>query len=535
MSNRRRKTAEHKERLLSEAELERQKLSASEEGLAETSRLYRELQNREAKIRCLFEANVVGIVMWNLEGAITEANDAFLRIVQYDREDLAAGRVRWADLTPAEWCDRDERAIAELKARGVFQPYEKEYLRKDGSRVPILLGGVFSENSVCEGVAFILDLSEQKRAEETLRRSEGYLAESQRLANTGIWAYDPTTKKALYWSDEMYRIHGLDPQQDPPTTEAFLEHVHPEDRESVREVMLNAVREKMEYEVEHRVILPDGTIKHVHALGHPVQNRSGDVVEVVGSAVDVTERKRFREMEADLAHMNRVSMMRQLAAALAHEIKQPIAAAITNVNTGLRWLARDEPNLEEARKAMMRAAKDGARAAEIITSLRSFYMKDAPPQLEMVDLNEVAREMLMLLRDEAARYRITMRTELAPKLPTVMIGRVQLQQVFMNLMLNAIEAMKETAGELTIKSQLSDADQLLISVSDTGVGLPAEKHEQIFDAFFTTKKSGTGMGLPISKSIIESHGGRLCVSDVSEKGATFQFTLPTATKYKGAT
>ena len=198
MSNRRRKTSEHKERLHSEAELERQKLRATEEGLAETSRLYRELQNREAKIHCLVEANVVGIVMWNLEGAITGANDAFLRMVQYDREDLASGRVRWADLTSAEWRDRDERAIAELKARGVFQPYEKEYLRKDGSSVPIVLGGAFFEDSGNEGVAFILDLSEQKRAEETLRRSEGYLAESQRLAKTGIWAYDPTTKKALY-------------------------------------------------------------------------------------------------------------------------------------------------------------------------------------------------------------------------------------------------------------------------------------------------------------------------------------------------
>jgi PAS domain S-box-containing protein len=460
MSNRRRKTSEHKERLHSEAELERQKLRATEEGLAETSRLYRELQNREAKIHCLVEANVVGIVMWILEGAITGANDAFLRMVQYDREDLAAGRVRWADLTSAEWRDRDERAIAELKARGVFQPYEKEYLRKDGSSVPIVLGGAFFEDSGNEGVAFILDLSEQKRAEETLRRSEGYLAESQRLAKTGIWAYDPTTKKALYWSDEMFRIHGLDPELGPPSTEAFLEHVHPEDRDSVREAMLNAVREKTEYEIEHRMILPNGTIKHIHALGHPVLNRSGDVVEVVGSAVDVTERKRFRELEADLAHMNRVSMMGHLEAALAHEIKQPIAAAITDATTGLRWLARDVPDLDEARQAIVRSVKDSTRAAEIVNRLRSFSRKGAPPKLEMVDLNEVVGEMLMLLRDEVIGYRITMHTELAPKLPTVMIDRVQLQQVFMNLMLNAIEAMKETAGELTIKSKLSDNGQL---------------------------------------------------------------------------
>ena len=333
----------------------------------------------------------------------------------------------------------------------------------------------------------------------------------------------------------MFRIHGLDPELGPPSTEAFLEHVHPEDRDSVREAMLNAVREKTEYEIEHRMILPNGTIKHIHALGHPVLNRSGDVVEVVGSAVDVTERKRFRELEADLAHMNRVSMMGHLEAALAHEIKQPIAAAITDATTGLRWLARDVPDLDEARQAIVRSVKDSTRAAEIVNRLRSFSRKGAPPKLEMVDLNEVVGEMLMLLRDEVIGYRITMHTELAPKLPTVMIDRVQLQQVFMNLMLNAIEAMKETAGELTIKSKLSDNGQLLVSVSDTGIGLPAEKHEQIFDAFFTTKKTGTGMGLPISKSIIESYGGRLWVSDASERGATFQFTLPMATKAKAST
>jgi PAS domain S-box-containing protein len=367
---------------------------------------------------------------------------------------------------------------------------------------------------------------EREQAENRLQRSEVYLAEAQRLTKTGSWAYDPVAEKALYWSDEMFRIHGLDAQQGPPTSKAFLEHVHPDDATACVEAMLHAVRERTEYEVEHRMILPDGTIAHIHAHGHPVLDRSGDVVEVVGSAVDVTERKRLHELEANLAHMNRVSMMGELAAALAHEIKQPIAAAITNGSASLQWLARDVPDLEKARQAIARAVKDNTRAAEIVNHLRSFYKKGTQPQLEMVDLNEVVREMLMLLRDEVYRYSIAMRTELAPELPNVKTDRVQLQQVFMNLMLNAIEAMKDTAGKLTIKSELSDNGELLVSISDTGIGLPAEKPEQIFDAFFTTKSQGTGMGLAITRSIIEAHKGRLWASANPEGGAIFHFTLP---------
>jgi PAS domain S-box-containing protein len=374
--------------------------------------------------------------------------------------------------------------------------------------------------------ALLTESREREQAENRLRRSEEYLAEAQRLTKTGSWAYDPATEKALYWSDEMFRIHGLDPQQGPPTSKAFLEHAHPDDRDTLREAMLRVVREKTEYEVEHQMILPDGTIAHLHAHGHPVLDRSGNVLEIVGSAVDVTEHKRLRELEANLAHMNRVSMMGELAAALAHEIKQPIAAAITNANTGLRWLAREEPDLEEGRQAIMRTVKDGTRAIEIVNRLRSFYKKGVQPQLEMVDVNEVAREMLMLLRDEAYRYSIAMRTELAPELPIVKTDRVQLQQVFMNLMLNAIEAMKDTAGEITVKSQLSDNGEFLVSISDTGVGLPEERPEQIFDAFYTTKSQGTGMGLAITRSIIQAHKGRLWASANPGGGAIFHFTLP---------
>jgi signal transduction histidine kinase len=238
------------------------------------------------------------------------------------------------------------------------------------------------------------------------------------------------------------------------------------------------------------------------------------------------ERERLRQAQADLAHINRVTTLGELTASLAHEIKQPISAAVTDAKTCLRWLRRDEPDMPEACEAASRMVNDVTRAADVINSISLLFKKDGL-QREFLDVNELIREMIVLLRSEATRYSLSIRTELAADLPKVMADRVQLQQVFMNLMLNGIDAMKETrgGGELTIKSEPDDG-QLLISVSDTGVGLPPEQAEQVFRAFFTTKDNGTGMGLPITRSIVESHGGRLWVNDTRGRGATFQFTLP---------
>jgi signal transduction histidine kinase len=241
------------------------------------------------------------------------------------------------------------------------------------------------------------------------------------------------------------------------------------------------------------------------------------------------ERERLRLLEADLAHINRVSMMGELAASLAHYIKQPITAAMTDANTGLRWLAGEMPDLQEAREAIKRVLKDAARAVEIINHLRSLYKKNAPLERELVDVNDVAEEIIGLLRSEANRYSISMRAELAAELPKTKADRVQLQQVFMNLMVNGIEAMHDSGGELTVKSQLQDS-QLQFSVSDTGVGLPTEKMDQIFSAFFTTKPQGSGMGLAITRSIVESDGGQLWATANSGRGATFHFTLPSVVK-----
>jgi PAS domain S-box-containing protein len=785
---------------------------------AELRRAERELQDREAKIRRLVEANIVGIFTWDLEGRILEANDAFLRIVGYDREDLASGRLRWTDLTPPEWLELDaQQRVPELKATGSLQPFEKEYFRKDGTRVPVLIGAASFDETGNQGVAFVLDLAERKRAEETLReqanllslthdaificdmngilkywnhgahelygwaeeeaigkvthdllrtifptplseivsevvragrwdgelvhtkkdgsqivvasrwslqrdergspvgfletnnditerkravsllvgekrvlemvtkgtslpeildalcrlveeqasgvlasilllngsrlrhgaapslaktytdaidgaaigpsegscgtaaylgkqviveditidplwanyrdlalphslracwstpvfssrgkvigtfamyyreprspspgdqeiieqithlagvaierkqtqdalqRSEAYLAEAQRLAHIGSWAWQIPGRNALYLSAEWYRIYDFDPKEGMPTWEERLQRVHPEDRARWQATIDRAIAEKSDYEVGFRILPPHSPGKYIHSVGHPILGPSGELAQFVGVSMDVTaskqaeqEHERLRQELAHLAHLNRVSTIGELTASLAHEIKQPIGAAVINAQACLRFLDRDQPDVPEARETALGMVRDARRAADVIDRVRSLYRKGSPRQ-EMVDVNEVIREMVVMLHNEANRYSVDMRTGLCGNLPNVMADRVQLQQVLMNLMMNGIEAMRDAGGELSIQSQLAEDGQLLISVTDTGVGLPTGKGTEIFNAFFTTKSQGTGLGLAITRSIIESHGGRVWATTNSRRGATFQFTLP---------
>ena len=378
---------------------------------------------------------------------------------------------------------------------------------------------------------------DRERAEESLRRSESYLAEAQRLTHTGSWVWRVAGRDALHLSDEWCRIYGFDPEDGIPTLEQRLQRIHPEDRAKWQEAIDRAVGEKSDYDVEFRIVLPGATVKYIHTVGHPVLDASGDLVQFVGSSTDITERKRaeesLRQAQADLARVNRVTTMGELTASLAHEVNQPIAAAVTNANTCLRWLARDHPDLEEARAAAMRIVKDGTRAAEIIKRIRLLFKKGTSER-ELVDINEVIREMMVLLRGEAMRYSILVRTELEADIPRVMADRVQLQQVLMNLMINGIDAMKDANGtrELAVKSQRAETDQVLVSVNDTGAGLTMQQANQIFTAFFTTKPHGTGMGLSISRSIVESHGGRLWAANNSPSGASFCFTLPSKIEAK---
>ena len=297
-----------------------------------------------------------------------------------------------------------------------------------------------------------------------------------------------------------------------------------------------AVREGTDFYLpEYRIWHTDGSLRFLCAIGR--RNASGEPGEYVGVTMDITERKRaeeererLRQLEANLAHINRVNMMGELTAALAHEIKQPIAASVTSANALLRWLAHDPPDLERARAAATRVDQEGNRAADIINSLRSFYKTGAPGERHTVDVRDIIEEMRVLLQTEAARYSVAIHTELEPEIPSILADRVQLQQILMNLMLNAIEAMKDNGGALTISSGTNSEGHLIVSISDTGVGLQADSADRIFDPFHTTKPQGTGMGLTITRSIVESYGGKVWFTANQAAGATFHFTLPGGTE-----
>jgi signal transduction histidine kinase/CheY-like chemotaxis protein len=372
--------------------------------------------------------------------------------------------------------------------------------------------------------------AERKNAEAALRRSEMYLAAAEQLSQTGSFGWNASTGE-LYWSDGAYRIFECEPTTK-PNIQLVIDRTHPDDRMRLHQIIDRAAREGREFVAEHRLLMANGSVKYVQAAAHRLTGEDPERLVFVGAVTDISERKhaeeereRLRHLEADLAYMNRVSMMGELAASLAHEIKQPIAAAIIEATTCMRWLRRDPPDVMKACDTASAMVAAVTRADGIIERVRSLYGRGTPER-QVVDLNEILREMTVLLGDTANRHFISIRTELDLALPGTTADRVQLQQVLMNLMLNGIEAMRQTGGELAIASKTTEHGELLISVSDSGIGLPVNEAERIFDAFFTTKPQGTGVGLSISRRIIESHGGRLWASPNAGRGAIFQFTLP---------
>jgi signal transduction histidine kinase/PAS domain-containing protein len=659
------------------------------------------LRQSEAYLAAAQRVSRTGSFGWSIPSGRIVWSDETFRILEHDPANKPTEQVVLQRTHPDDRALVRETLDQAARERKAFD-FEHRLLMPDGSVKYIRVGGHPSTNDEsghCEYVGAVTDITESKRVEESLRRSERYLAEAQRLTQTGSWGWRIPGHDASHLSGEWYRMYGFDPEAGVPTWEERLERIHPEDRTVHQETIDRSIREKSDYEIEFRILPPSGTVRYIHAVGHPVMGASGEVVELVGSSIDITERKRaealrdgencilemiardalleeilgdlvrvvegqfagllcsvllldedgqharhgaapslpeayskaidglsigpmagscgtamyrretvivndiledplwepyrgvaepygfracwstpilahsgkplgsfamyyreprspspaeiralemathlagiaierklareererLRRAQADLAHINRVTTLGELTASLAHDIKQPIAAAVTDAKTCLRWLHRDEPELAEASEAALRAVKDVTRAADIISRISSLFKKGAL-QHEPVDVNVLIKEMIVLLRGEASRYSISIHGEFGNDLPMIMADRVQLQQVLMNLMLNGIEAMKDLGtGELTIKSQQHDNRQVLISVGDTGAGFEPDKAEQIFNAFFSTKPQGTGMGLPISKSIIESHGGRLWATSNSGPGATFQFTLP---------
>ena len=401
---------------------------------------------------------------------------------------------------------------AEALARGDFQ--HKVHL--PGNNELAVLGNAF--NYAAEQLQKLYD---------DLRRSEREHRDVIEAMPTMVWI--AATEGSTEFGNRRWQEYtGLPHER--MVGSGWQDAVHPGDLKRHLEKWCASLASGEPFENESRFRrAADGQYRWFLSRAVPLRDEHGKILKWYGVSTDIEDRKRAEEerekLRADLAHVNRVSMLGELAASVSHELKQPIAAAMINAQTCIRWLKRDQPDVDEALQATMRLVIDGTRATEIIDRLRSLYKK-SPPQRELVEVNEIVREMLALLRGEANRYSIVTRSDLAPDLPKLTADRVQLQQVFMNLMLNAIEAMKDTGGELKIKTELGQEGSLLIAVIDTGVGLPADNINEIFNAFFTTKPEGSGMGLAISRSIIESHGGHLWATGNDGRGATFQLSLP---------
>jgi PAS domain S-box-containing protein len=791
----------------------------------ENTYLYLEWTESEAKFRRLLDSNIVGMCTWDLDGRILESNDMFLRLVGYDRHDLISGRVRWTEFAYAGRKQDQGDRVARLQAGESLPPFEWEFIRKDGSRVFVVTNGALFEGAR-EGFCFALDVTASKRAEQSLQQSEAYLAEAQRLTHTGNWAFDPRAGKAVYWSDEMFRIYGRDPRQESlPSYDELLRFVHPDDRDDYVKAAEKGLRERGEILYDFRIVMADGTVKHVHSTRVPVFDKTGALVENVGTMADVTERRcaeqrllvqyrvtrilaeaatldeatpkilqamceclgwdsgslwridreagvlrhaelwhapsfvapqfdaatrmstyrpgsgilgrvwasrapiyipdiaqdgevrrrdaaareglhaafafpillgsevlgvmaflsrnvwrpdqslldvmatlgsqigqfaeratavdelqlrvgmlqnipvaawsvmpdgtpeivnqvwneylgqkpdyvnsdaeacmdplhaedrervsrcywdgirsglgftvegrflrardrtyrwhlvravpvrdaegtilRFvgtatdvhdwrqaqetlRNTQTEFAHMTRVMTMGELTASIAHEVNQPLGAMVTSAAAGARWLATKPPQTDKAQRALERIASDGKRAAEVIRRIRAL-MKRQAPRKEWLDINETIREVIELAQYQLRSSEILVETRLSRDLPLVRCDRVQLQQVLLNLIINAIEAMSDIKGRpraLTMASASDGPDAVSVEVRDTGTGLDSEHASHLFEPFYTTKAEGLGIGLSISRSILEAHGGRLSAAANTPDGTVFSFSLP---------
>jgi PAS domain S-box-containing protein len=790
----------------------------------ENAQLRCELTESGAKFRRLLDSNIVGMCTWDLDGRVLEANEMFLRLVGYDRDDLISSRLRWTEFAYEGRKQDQEDRIARLQAGESVPPFEWEFIRKDGSRVFVVTNGALFEGAR-QGFCFALDLTANKRVEQSLQQSEAYLAEAQRLTHTGSWAFNPVTGKVTYWSDEMFRIYGLDVGKGAPNRDEQVRSTHPEDRGRNRDAIETAIRNKAGFALDYRKVIADGTVKYLHSIGHPVLDKTGALVEYVGTVVDVTERKRaeqrllvqyrvtrilteaatldeatpeilqavceclewdtgslwridgeagvlrhadrwhspsvvapqfyaairsstfrpgsgipgrawasrapifvpdiaedpearhrdaaareglhaalafpillgsevlgvmgflsrnvwhpdqdlidvmatlgrqigqftkrtaavdelqlrvsmlqnipvaawsvmpdgtpeivnqvwneylgqkpdyvnsdaeacmeplhaedrervsrcywdgirsglgfamegrflrardrayrwhlvravpvrdaegsilrfvgtatdvhdwrqaqetLRNTQTEFAHMTRVMTMGELTASIAHEVNQPLGAIVTSAAAGARWLATKPPQTDKAQRALERIASDGKRAAEVIRRIRAL-MKRQAPRKEWLDINETIREVLELAQYQLRRGEILVETRLGRDLPLVCCDRVQLQQVLLNLIINAIEAMSDIKGRpraLTMASASDGPDAVSVEVRDTGTGLDSEHASHLFEPFYTTKAEGLGIGLSISRSILEAHGGRLSAAANTPDGTVFSFSLP---------
>jgi PAS domain S-box-containing protein len=512
--------------------LARHEVTRRRKATEENTRLYSDLQTREAKIRRLVESNIIGIMITDFGGQIIEANDAFLDMTGYTRQDLSAARMRWTDMTPAEWVPASQQAMLRMRAAGSCEPFEKEYFRKDGSRLPVLVGAAALGRD--EAVAFVLDLTERKRAEgrqklllDERRRAEYLTRQVFESSPDGVCIVgrdcryqrvNPAHER--HWGMPAEKIVGkhvgdvLGMDVFEHTIRPYLDRCFAGDEVSYSEWFTNSFGRR-----------------YMAITYSPMRPEAEQVEAVLVISRDLTGHVRaeeaLREAQMELAHVNRVTTMGQLTASIAHEVNQPIASMVTNAGAALRWLAADPANLEEVRQALTRIVKDGKRAGDVIGRIRTL-IKNVPPQKDQLDINETILEVISLTRGELLRNGISLETQLAD-VALIQGDRVQLQQVILNLIINAIQAMSEVAEgsrELCISTGTDAADDVLIAVRDSGPGLNRESCDRLFDAFYTTKAGGMGMGLSICRSIVEAHGGRVWATANEPHGAAFQFTLP---------
>jgi PAS domain S-box-containing protein len=506
-----------------------------------------QLATRTVRFDQLFEQVPEGVVLLDADDRVVCINSEFTRLFGY-APDEATGHLL-NDLVRPEGVE-DQASPTTVRMRHIQGrvSFDAVCRAKHGNLVHVSVLGVPVDVALADvkGLAIYRDITDRVRAErarqqadearaaKARRKSEVFFSEGQRLSHTGSWAYIVATDE-LVWSEEHCRLLGYDPATTKPTLDLFWQRVHPEDLPGMQQDFARALQQKRGVDREFRVVLPDGTTKYLHGMDQAVVDETGRLIEFVGTTMDVSDRKQAEAAldaaRAELARVTRTTTMGELAASIAHEVNQPLAAVVANANACHRWLAREVPDVLQARAAAQRVIKDGKRAGDVIAGIRSLF-KQSPMELGPVDMAQAIREVLDAIRPELVRQRIQVRTSLPGDLPRVQGDGVQLQQVVLNLITNAIQAMSgvpDRARDLVIgvsRGDLDGAPGLLVRVQDTGVGFEPEQEGKLFEAFYTTKSDGLGMGLGISRSIIDALGGRLWASPNPDRGATFQFVLP---------
>ncbi len=497
-------------------------------------RLYSDIAEREAKIRRLVDSDIIGIVIWDLDGRIIDANAAFLRMVQYERQDLQAG-LRWFDMTPPEWQEVHAREEAEELAKtGMMQAREKEFFRKDGSRVPVLIGAACFEGQSRQGVAYILDLTERRRSEAALRQSERQLLQLVETLPAMIFCAAPSGEPT-YRSRQLREYLGFDVQEKENPEGSRLGGtldavIHPDELAAVKERYGHSLRTGEPYALKHRLRRADGEYRWVETRAAAMRSAEGTIVQWNGTCLDIEDQVRaqdkLRLAQENLARASQAASLAELSASIAHEVNQPLAAVVANSHACQRWLAVG--NAERAQKTVERIIRDANSAAGVVSRIRALFSQAAATR-NPAAFGSAITDARNLMAEEAARRRIRLDIDVESVLPPVAFDRVQVQQVLINLIRNGMDAMESTADDRVLGLRVRRmGDVIQTEISDRGPGIAFP--DKIFEPFFTTKENGMGMGLAICRSIVESHGGRLWAEKNEPQGATFIFTLPVEVK-----